>query len=530
MYKQVTIHTLKKQGEKNTTIAGQLGCHRNTVRNILLKKKFIQKQTRDKPSHFDLYKEKIKEFLDNRNKKISKLRIWEILTQEYGFKKDYSTLCKYIQREFPKKPNVYGVQIVSPEEEAEMDFGYAGMLPNNKGKLSKTWIFVMTMGWSRNSYYQFTNDQKVVTLMKAFVRGFEFFDGVPKKVKVDNLKAAILKNRHYDLQFNQDFLEFTNHYGFVIKPCPPYCPEQKGKVEAGVKYAEINFLAGREFNKNGADKDQQLYSWMVNYANKRVHGTTKKIPAEEFERVEKKCLQPLPENAFVFFQRGVRKVKTNCHINFENNYYSVPSRLVGKQITIHWNEHILRVVYQEEQAALHRLVNDKKGKYITVRSHLPDYKCFSETEYQAKYEKKMLLIGPFAHQYFEQVLLKQDSYWFRAVRNILGMQKIYGSKRVNLSLKRALHFNVLNIPTIRNICEKKLYLFDQETKLIKTGFSNASGRTKGIERDLSYYQLALGKEEKEKENINYQAYPEFYQRRSRICQLVKKIGRRFKNG
>ena len=51
MYKQVTIHTLKKQGEKNTKIAGQLGCHRNTVRNILLKKGFVEKQTRDKPSY-----------------------------------------------------------------------------------------------------------------------------------------------------------------------------------------------------------------------------------------------------------------------------------------------------------------------------------------------------------------------------------------------------------------------------------------------------------------------------------------------
>ena len=483
MYKQITIHTLKKQGEKNTAIAGQLGCHRNTVRNILLKKKFIQKQTRNKPSYFDLYKEKIKEFLDNGSKKISKLRIWEILTQEYGFKKDYSTLCKYIQKEFPKEPQAYGVQTVSPGEEAEMDFGYAGMLPNYEGRLSKTWIFIMTMSWSRNGYYQFTNDQKVATLMKAFTRGFEFFGGVPKKVKVDNLKAAISKNQHYDLQFNQDFLEFANHYGFVIKPCPPYCPEQKGKVEAGVKYAETNFLAGREF-KDGADKDNQLHSWMVDYANKRVHGTTKKVPAEEFERIEKKCLQPLPENAFAFFQRGVRKVKANCHINFENNYYSVPSRLVGKQITIRWDEHILRVICKEEQAALHKIAKQQQGQYITVRSHLPDYKCFSETEYQAKYEQKMLGIGSFAHQYFKQVLLKQDSYWFRAVRAILGMQKIYGSKRVNLSLKRALHFNALNIPAIRNICERRLYLFDQEPKLIKNNFPLPSD----MERSLSYYQ------------------------------------------
>jgi len=57
----------------------------------------------------------------------------------------------------------------------------------------------MTMSWSRDGYYQFTNDQKVVTFMKAFVSGFEFFGGVPKKVKIDNLKAGVLKNQHYDL-------------------------------------------------------------------------------------------------------------------------------------------------------------------------------------------------------------------------------------------------------------------------------------------------------------------------------------------
>ena len=521
MYKQITIKTLKNQGQKNAGIARQIGCHRNTVRNILQRKKLILKQARDRSSYFNSLRDKIEKLLD---KKISRLRVYEILQEEYGINRTYDSLCKYVQREFPKKPQAYGVQIVSPGEEAEMDFGYAGMLPDYEGRLSKTWVFIMTMSWSRNGYYQFTNDQKVVTLMKAFVRGFEFFGGVPKKVKVDNLKAAISKNQHYDLVFNQDFLEFAHHYGFVIKPCPPYRPEQKGKVEAGVKYAEINFLAGRKF-KEGVDKDNQLYSWMVNYANKRIHGTTKKVPAEEFEKIEKKCLQPLPENTFAFFQRGVRKVKANCHINFENNYYSVPSLLVGKQITIRWDEHILRVICQGEQEAIHRLVNDKKGKYITVRSHLPDCKCFSETEYQAKYEQKMIEIGSFAHQYFKKVLIEKDSYWFKSIRSILGLVKTYGNKTVNLSLKRALYFGVTNMSVIRNICEKKLYLFDQEPKLIKTSFSNGSDRTEGIERDLSYYQLAL-----RKENTNYQACPESYRGRSRIYQFVKKLERKFKDG
>ena len=53
---------------------------------------------------------------------------------------------------------------------------------------------------------------------------FTYFGGVPKKLKVDNMRTAILANQHYDLQFNQDFLEFTNHYRTVITPCEPYSP------------------------------------------------------------------------------------------------------------------------------------------------------------------------------------------------------------------------------------------------------------------------------------------------------------------
>jgi len=480
MYQQITIKTLKKQGEKNTVIADRLGCHRNTVRNVL-QKKLVIKQTRNKPSHFDSYREKIKEFLD---KKVTRLRIHEILTEEYGFKRTYDSLCKYVKKEFPSKPVAYGVQISSPGEEGEVDFGYLGMLPNNDGGLSKTWIFIITLAFSRNSYYQLTYDQKVGTLIKALQKAFSFFGGIPKRVKVDNMKTAILKNQHYNLIFNQDFLEFGLHCGFVIKPCSPYHPEQKGKVEAGVKYVQNNFLKGREFN-NRADMESRLKAWMVSYANQRIHGTTKKIPAEEFKRMGKQALQSLPEERFAFFQRAVRKVKSNCHLSFENNYYSVPGWLVGKEVTLRWNDHLLRVVYQSEQVALHYLAKQGKGEYLTVRSHLPDYKCFSQTEYQAKYEQKMVKIGAFAHQYFKKVLLTKDHYWFRSIRSILGLTKTYGHQQVNLSLKRALYFGVTNVATIRNICEKKLYLLDQEPELIKKSFSVKSES----ERDLSYYQL-----------------------------------------
>ena len=40
---------------------------------------------------------------------------------------------------------------------------------------------------------------------------------------------------------------FAEHYGTVILPTKPTMPRHKGKVEAGVKYAQNNAVKGRRF-------------------------------------------------------------------------------------------------------------------------------------------------------------------------------------------------------------------------------------------------------------------------------------------
>lgn len=477
VYQQITIKTLNDQGEKKTTIARQIGCHRNTVANILQRKSVVEKQTRDKSSVFDNYKDQIKSWLD---KKVTRVRIWEILREEYGLSRNYDTLCKYIQKEFPKKKDAYGVQITSPGEEAEVDFGYLGLLPNNEGKRVKTWGLAVILSYSRKGYWAVTRDQQIGTLTKELKNAFEYFGGVPKRLKVDNMKAAVLKNQHYDLEYNQDFLEFAQHCQTVVTPCTPYHPEQKGKVESAIKYMQKNFILGRDF-QDGRDLKSQLRNWMINYANQRIHGTTKKVPWEVWNQEEKSKLQSLPEEKFSFFNRCRRKAAANCHIHFENNYYSVPAYLVGKEVTVRYNDSLMRVIYQGEQVALHRLYFGK-GKYTTIRSHLPDYKTYSETEYQAKYEKKMAAIGENAQEYFKLLLATKKGYWSRIVRGILGLVSENGKEAVEASLARALYFSTTNLTTIRNIVKDRLYESELEPKLpINTDNS--------LNRNLSYYGL-----------------------------------------
>lgn len=480
MYKQITIKTLRAQGQTQADIAKQLDCHRHTVANVLSRENFIEKQTRVKGSLFDPYQLQIKEWID---KDISILRMFEMLTETHGVKSTYVNLCKYIQARFPKTQEAFGVQVVTPGEVAEIDFGYVGMFPGPSGKLVKTYGLAVILPYSRLDFYAITYDQKLETLIAGLENAFLYFGGIPKKLKVDNMKTAILKNQHYDLAFNQDFLEFCYHNNTVVIPCTPYSPEQKGTVEAGIKYLQGNFICGRTFTDH-TDMKRQLTDWMINYANTRVHGTTRKVPMQVFLTEEKEKLQLLPDNPFAFFNRGVRTVASNCHIHFANNYYSVPSCHAGKDVTIRWNEHLLRIIHNGEQVALHT-ISSEVGIYVTNRSHLPDYKVYSQTEHQARFEAKFADMGEDSHQYFQH-LLEKEPYWFRIVRSILGLRVQYGNIAVNASLKRALYYHVRDVTTIKNILEKKLYIVEIEPKLLERDTTENI-----LTRELTYYTTSI---------------------------------------
>ena len=59
-------------------------------------------------------------------------------------------------------------------------------------------------------------------------------------------------------------------------------PQEKGKVESGIKYVKNNFFAGRQF-RSYDDLKYQLDNW-TDKINNRIHGTTKEKPSILFER------------------------------------------------------------------------------------------------------------------------------------------------------------------------------------------------------------------------------------------------------
>jgi len=254
---------------------------------------------------------------------------------ERGFDGSYSAVYRFVRRMKGKKPDVTVRVERPPGEEGQVDFGYAGkMIDSETGKLRRAWAFVMTLSWSRHQYIEFVFDQKIETWLRCHRNAFAFLGGIPHRVVIDNLKAAIVKAIQDDPEVQRSYQECALHYRFLISPCRVRTPEHKGKVEqGGVHYVKRNFLGGREpTTLTQANRD--VIVWCNTTAGERMHGTTKEQPLMRYEETEKACLQSLPDTPYDLAVWKQLKLRRDCYVEFEKSYYSAPHRLVGQQLWV----------------------------------------------------------------------------------------------------------------------------------------------------------------------------------------------------
>jgi transposase len=453
-----TIMTLWERYKNKTLIAQMTGHDWKTVSKIV--KNSGRHEKKPHPRILDPHKEQILQWLEEG---LTNVRILEKL-RENGVKVGKTTVRDFVIK-LKGRENIFVRVETKPGEEAQVDFGYAGLTPDNNGKQRKTWVFCLRLSYSRLDYCEKVYNQRVETFIQCHINAFRYIGGVPEYIKIDNLKAAILEANFYAPVYQHLYKMFADHYGFKPLPCRVRQPNDKGKVESGVKYVKGNFFLGRKFNSSD-DLDRQLRAWLDNTCNQRVHGTIRRIPREIFESEEKRMLKPLPSEEFKMAAVGSRKVYHDCHIYVEYNYYSVPFEYVGKEVDIELARHLLKIFYQGQEIAVHPR-QEGRGKFCTNISHYPQYKRCSETEYQEKYQTKMAEVGPYAEQLFFLILQNRPRDWSGTVRGILSLLKNYPAEIVELACRRALAFGVDQYQIIRNICKNGSYNLPSEFNFTK---------------------------------------------------------------
>ena len=381
--------------------------------------------------------------------------VYQALVEQFGFTGSYSSVRRKVRKIRAKTPKASCVLDFAPGQAAQVDFGKGPTITDVfTGAVIKTWIFVMTLCFSRHMYAEIVTDQKVGTWLACHRRGFEFFNGVMDKVIIDNAKCAITRACYRDPEVQRSYAEFAEGYGFIISPCPPGEPQKKGRVESGVKYVKNNFVPLRTF-RSLADANEQLTRWLMQTAGNRVHGTTHEKPLTRFAETETHFLKPLPAVPVQISVWTQVKLHRNCHVQFENCYYSSPFRLVHQRLWLKATETSVKLFRDLQLVAVHPRLK-KPGLRSTVDDHLPPQALAYKMQDPQWCLKQAEQIGPSCRALIEQLFSDRVLDNLRAAQGIVGFAKKYGNKRLEAACQRALFFDNAKYRAVKIILQKGL--------------------------------------------------------------------------
>ncbi len=284
-----------------------------------------------------------------------------------GYQGSWSLLKSFVQPYRQARRQEATVRFeTEPGEQAQVDWAHFGFIEHH-GCRRRLYAFLMTLGWSRSMYLEFTVSADAAWWLRCHVHAFRYFGGVPRVVLHDNLKTAVLERTAGTVHWNPRYLDFAAYYGFTPRACQPYRAQTKGKVESGVRYVRGNFWPGLTF-VDLIDLNRQCQVWLDDTANRRVHGTTGEVP---FERLALESLLPLDgkpdyDTSLIAFRRAAK----DCFLSYDGNYYSVPADYARKILQVKETEDGQLIVLdaQDQEIARHGLAQGRNQR-IALPAH-----------------------------------------------------------------------------------------------------------------------------------------------------------------
>jgi len=299
------IHKMLKEGLSKSAIARKLGISRDTVAKYAkLPEGYIPVIKREPvPTTVDSYLPHIARMLEEAHKleiHIPSTSIYQEI-QKLGYKGSLRWMKNIMQRHELRQK----VQDEEPLVRFETDKGQQMQVDWVEFPKDGLSAFVATMGYSRTSYVEYVDNEKVETLIQCHINAFNYFGGVPQEALYDNMKTVIIKRNAYGLgkhKFNAQFQDFAQkHCGMKLKVCKPYRAQTKGKVERFNHYFRYSFhnmfktrLALMGYKMTLENANAEVMDWLDFTANSRIHQTTLQKPFDLLAE-EQPHLLPLPK-------------------------------------------------------------------------------------------------------------------------------------------------------------------------------------------------------------------------------------------
>ena len=347
------IIKLKEEGHSNREVARLTGIHRKTVArywNEYLKQldtlpitgdvRALQEAIVTTPKYYSgsrsprKYTEEIDVLLDlilvdetvkdaalggRHKQKLTNVQIHGMV-RDAGHDIGITVLSDHIREKRAKAKEAFIRQEYDFGARIEYDFGEVKLVIGDKA--DTYYMSVLSSPAADFRWAYLYTSQKKEVFMDSHVRFFEMAGGCYEETVYDNMKNVVTRFvGRSEKQLNTDLLKMSIYYGFKINVTNCFAGNEKGHVEGSVKIIRNKVFAAKYQFETLADAEAYLTKKLV----EMNEGS-----AFEEERRHLRPYRPPLELAEISDQ----KVDKYSFVRVDNNFYSVPDYLVGRQVLV----------------------------------------------------------------------------------------------------------------------------------------------------------------------------------------------------
>jgi len=369
----------RKEGLSIRTLARRHEVHRRTVRQALASALPPPRVVPPRPAPaLGPWKTTIDGWLTDdltapRKQRHTARRVWQRLLDEHGAEIGESTVRTYVSE--VRRELLSGTTVVTiialhpPGEEAEVDFGEATVIL--AGEPTIVHIFHLRLSHSGKAVHMPFLIEDQTAFLEGFAVAFERLGGVPARIRLDNLKAAVARIlRGRDRIESERFTLLRSHYGFEAFYCEP---GQSGAHEKGGVEGEVGRFRRRHLvpvPEVATFTELEAFFEAADRADdaRRIDGRRETV-AEAFaaERPSLRASTDEPFDAALTFSTGVDR---KSRVRVRSGHYSVPVRLAGRDVRVRLGARWLELSHGGLMVARHARHARKGSQTLTLDHYL----------------------------------------------------------------------------------------------------------------------------------------------------------------
>ena len=338
----VDLYELRKSCKK---VSRELNISKNTVKKYLHQVKDVQNGLSEEiiPKNrkiaqpprvlTDLIRQKIHQYLElnqalPKKQRLTAKRIWDLLVQD-GHKIGYTSVKDEVVRW--KRTNAHREVFILQEprigQRAEFDWGEVTL--SIDGVWQKYFLAVFVLPFSLYRFARLYRRSTRLEVIHAHIEFFREISSVPEAVYYDRM-AVVFDSRKQ--QFNDNFLEFSMHFGFQPCVCNPASPNEKGTDEESVGYVRRATFGERSAFESLNEATEYLKMRLFEINSHPVYRRSD-VPIKGLEQ-ERNMMHLQPTLEFENYELKRAAISKYSLVKFDGNFYSIPDTFRPRQITL----------------------------------------------------------------------------------------------------------------------------------------------------------------------------------------------------